>query len=101
MIAANEAKVITDRRMEDAIQRAKTEVRDNSSSGWEVLLECIVEAPGPEIEFHETKIRELFSDNIYWTTNRVHSTLMVLGYKVKFSHSSNPANERWFISWGK
>ena len=101
MIAANEAKVITNRRVEDNITKAKIEVRENPSIGWQKMLEYIVEADGYEITLHEVSIKELFSDNLYWTTTRIQAILYTLGYKTKFSCSSNPANERWFISWNK
>jgi len=80
-------------------EKTKIQIRENYSAGWALLQGKIQDSPEYEIIVEQKRLMESFSDNPYWTVNKITFALGDLGYKIKFSCSSNPDNERWFVSW--
>ena len=99
MIDAKAAFSITRRVLDDEIYKAKQLINLKHSGGWIILERRISDVAGYELIIHERDLLSPFTDNNYWTKDRVHRTLLDLGYEVNFSFSSNPENERWTISW--
>jgi hypothetical protein len=99
MIIPKEAKAVT--KLNKRIRRnlALKYIDSHPSIGWDRLRDQIEASIYYSIVLSETAILASFSDNENWNKNTIHNTLMNLGFKVDFSCSSSPVNERWTIKW--
>jgi hypothetical protein len=99
MIDAKIAKMCTDIIKFHEVEETKLLIKSNYSIGWSLLKEQIENSRGYSIDVKQAEVLASFSDNKYWDSDRIYLALMSLGFKVKFSYSSNPDNERWIIVW--
>ena len=99
MITPKEARAVTKLNKRSRQNLALKYIDSHPSVGWTRLQDQIEASNYYSVILSEIDILASFSDNDSWNKNAIHNILMELGFKVDFSCSSSPVNERWTIKW--